>query len=80
METQLRSLLNEFGGLSVHAHSLSASDDLFAAGLTSFATVGVMLAIEEEFGVAFPDALLVRATFSSIESLAKAIHGIQANA
>ena len=80
LETQLRSILNAFGGLSVDAHSLSASDDLFAAGLTSFATVGVMLAMEEEFGVAFPDALLVRATFSSIESLAKAVSGVQTNA
>lgn len=80
MEVQLRAILDEVGGLSVRADTLAANADLFAVGLTSFATVGVMLAIEEEFGVAFPDSLLVRATFSSIGSLATAVRGIGGNA
>ena len=76
MEQQLRMILDDVGGLSVPAGSLSPRDDLFAAGLTSFKTVGVMLAIEDEFDVAVPDSLLVRATFSSIASLAAAIASI----
>jgi acyl carrier protein len=80
LEKQLRNILDEVGGLSVKADTLGLRDDLFAAGLTSFATVGVMLAIEEEFDVAFPDSLLVRNTFSSIASLLSAVSGIQAGA
>ncbi len=79
MERQLRSVLDQVGGLSVPAETLGLKDDLFSAGLTSFATVGVMLAIEEEFDLAFPDSLLVRSTFSSLESLAGAVTGLQGN-
>ena len=32
-----------------------------------------MVGIEEEFGVEFPDALLTRATFASIDSVAAAV-------
>ena len=80
MEAQLRAILDEVGGLSVAADTLGLRDDLFAAGLTSFATVGVMLAIEDAFDVAFPDSLLVRATFTSIASLEAAIAGVQGHA
>lgn len=78
MEEQLRAILDEVGGLSKPASDLAPRDDLFAAGLTSFATVGVMLAIEDEFDVAFPDALLVRSTFQSIAALSAAITGLGA--
>jgi acyl carrier protein len=77
---QLRAILAEVGGLSKPADSLGATDDLFSAGLTSFATVAVMLAIEDEFDVEFPDALLVRATFRSLESLGEAIAGLKGQA
>lgn len=80
MEHQLRAILDEVGGLQKPAAALAPRDDLFAAGLTSFATVGVMLAIEDEFGVAFPDELLVRATFRSIDSLSAAIAGLSEDA
>ena len=44
--------------------------DLYQAGLTSLATVGLMLAIEDAFDIEFPDALLSRKTFRSIDALA----------
>ena len=47
--------------------------DLHAAGLTSHATVSLMLAIEEAFDVEFPDRLLRRRTFSSIDAIAEAL-------
>lgn len=80
MDQQLRTILDEVGGLSRPAAALGPNDDLFVAGLTSFATVGVMLAIEDEFDVAFPDALLVRATFRSMATLGAAIAGLQGHA
>ncbi len=77
MEERLRSILNEVGGLTVDAETLGPTDSLFAKGLTSFSTVTVMLALEEEFDVSFPDALLTRETFTSIASLSDALRGLQ---
>ncbi len=47
--------------------------DLYAAGLTSLATVGIMLALEDRFNVEFPEKMLSRATFRSIASIADAV-------
>ena len=43
------------------------------AGLTCHATVSVMLALEEAFDIEFPDRLLRRKTFSSIDAIAEAL-------
>jgi acyl carrier protein len=53
--------------------NLTEGDDLYTAGLTSLATVAVMLALEDKFNVEFPDSLIGRRTFKSIESIADAI-------
>ena len=69
MDEQLREILGDVGGLAVPVAGITADQDLYAAGLTSYATVSVMLAIEEVFGVEFPDRLLKRETFRSIHAL-----------
>lgn len=56
---------------------LSDSSDLHGAGLTSLATVSLMLALEEHFDIEFPDSLLSRKTFSSITALSAAVDGLQ---
>jgi acyl carrier protein len=58
---------------------LSDTSDLYAAGLTSLATVGLMLALEEGFEIEFPDALLSRRTFTSIDSLVAAVETLCAS-
>ena len=45
--------------------------------MTSLATVGLMLALEDQFNVEFPDSLLSRKTFSSIDSISEAIAQLQ---
>lgn len=72
MESFIRDVLRESGDLTTAVDSLSAHDDLFDAGLTSFGTVEVMLAMEEQLGVSFPEHLLKRATFGSITALSAA--------
>jgi acyl carrier protein len=49
---------------------------LYGAGLTSHATVNVMLAVENEFDIEFPAALLRRSTFESIDSVCSAVEGV----
>jgi acyl carrier protein len=73
MKTELRRILSESARLDVPVDSLGDGDDLYAAGLSSLATVHVMLAIEDEFGIEIPDRMLTRRLFSSIDALAAAI-------
>lgn len=69
----LRELIIQHGRLPGGGAGLTDDADLYAAGLTSLATVGVMLAIEEHFDIEFPDSKLNRATFRSVSSLAALI-------
>lgn len=72
-QTQVREILATHGRLPVDVSQLSDDSDLYDAGLTSLITVNLMLAIEDHFDVEFPDDLLSRKTFQSINSLAGAV-------
>jgi len=69
----IREVLAEHGRLSVDAASLEVDDDLYAAGLTSHASVSLMLALEDAFDIEFPEELLKRSTFQSISAINEAI-------
>ncbi len=53
--------------------TLSDDADLYAAGLTRHATVNLMVALEEHFGVEFPERMLRRRAFESIASIRASI-------
>ncbi len=72
-EETVRRTLEEHGQLAVAVESLAGDDDLYAAGLTSHATVNVMLALEDEFGFEFPEHLVRRSTFASVTALSAAV-------
>lgn len=72
----IREVLSNHGKLSVDVQTLNDSSDLYEAGLTSLATVGFMLALEDAFDIEFPDSLLGRNTFSSIDSISDAIEEV----
>ena len=78
MENRIREVLSAHGRLSTNAAQLSSDQDLYAAGMTSLASVNVMLALEGEFNVEFPDQMLNRSVFSSIDSIAAALRKIDA--
>jgi acyl carrier protein len=76
----VRAVLASHTYLSTPVADLGETTDLHCAGLTSLATVSLMLALEERFNVEFPDALLSRKTFSSIAALAAAIDSLRTSA
>ncbi|MDO6962405.1 acyl carrier protein [Rhizobium alvei] len=76
MNSKIRELLKKHGGLSVDAAELADNADLYAAGLSSFASVQLMLALEENFDVEFPDNLLNRKSFQSIEAIERTLSTI----
>jgi acyl carrier protein len=73
MTDRIRAILKEHGRLGVDVDRLAADGDLYQAGMTSHATVNVMLALEGEFDVEFPDHMLTRNVFDSIASIRAAI-------
>jgi acyl carrier protein len=75
--TRIRSILKEHGRLSKDADALDPNADLYQAGMTSHASVNVMLALEGEFEVEFPDAMLKRNVFNSIASINAALAELQ---
>jgi acyl carrier protein len=72
-QQRIRSVLKEQAQLSVDIPSLDSSGDLYEAGMTSRASVSVMLALESEFDIEFPDSMLRRDVFESIAAIAAAV-------
>lgn len=73
MKQTIRSLLAKHGNLPVAAEDIDDGVDLYDAGLSSFASVQLMLALEEEFDIEFPEHLLNRKSFSSVEAIEAAL-------
>lgn len=72
----IRRVLKEHGRLSVDASVIPDDADLYQAGMTSHASVNVMLALEGEFDVEFPDHMLKRGVFASVAAIRAAIDGL----
>lgn len=64
------------GQLSIDAGALGHDDNLFHAGMTSHASVAVMLALEAHFDIEFPEEMLRRSTFESVSSIRVAVGGL----
>ncbi|MDQ2761224.1 MAG: acyl carrier protein [Actinomycetota bacterium] len=79
---QIRQIIEDHARLPmpVSAQSLRDRDDLYQAGMSSHASVNVMLALENGFDIEFPDSMLKRSVFESIDSIAVAIGELQATA
>ncbi len=73
MNEEIRAILREHGRLSADVTTLTDDSDLYQAGMTSHASVNVMLALEGRFDVEFPDRMLKRGVFGSVASIRTAI-------
>lgn len=74
----IRRAIDEKGHLAIPAQNLAPSADLYAAGLTPFAAIQVMLTLEQELGVEFPKSMLERRSMSSIDSILSRIDALLA--
>jgi acyl carrier protein len=74
MKQKIRELIGKHSGID--PASLQDDSDLYDAGLTSFASVQLMLGIEDMFDIEFPENLLNRRTFATINSIAAAVSSI----
>ena len=73
MDAEIRQVLATHSRIPSPITGLSEHDDLFAAGMTSHANVNVMLALEDQFDIEFPEVMLRRSTFASISAIREAV-------
>ena len=73
----VRQVLAQHGRLPVPVAELADDDNLYDAGMSSLATVGVMLALENRLDLEFAESMLSRKTFQSIDAIADAIAELQ---
>lgn len=76
MKEQIRQVIREHGQLSVDIDALADDADLYQAGMTSHASVNVMVALEDAFDVEFLDSMLKRSVFESVSSIAAALEEV----
>jgi acyl carrier protein len=77
MRDEIRKIIGDHARLPVDVSTLAVDADLYQAGMTSHASVNVMLALEDRFDIEFPDRMLKRSVFESIASIAVALEELQ---
>jgi acyl carrier protein len=77
---KIRTVLKEHGKLVVSVEELGEEADLYQSGMTSHASVNVMLGLEEQFNVEFPDRMLRRGVFESIAAIRTAVTELKGGA
>ena len=75
MMEKIRELIGRHSGLPAEIE-IADDTDLYAAGMKSFASVQLMLAVEGAFAIEFPEEMLNRATFRSVTTIAEAIEAL----
>jgi len=73
---QLREIVKNHARIHLPLEEICDTTDLYRAGMSSQASVVLMIAVEGEFGIEFPDSLLSRDVFSSIENIAGAVETV----
>ena len=73
MNDKIRRAVAEHARLPVDVAEITDDADLYQAGMTSQASVNVMLALEDAFDIEFPDRMLTRSVFESIDSITAAL-------
>ncbi len=80
MNAEIRQIIATHGRLPVDIASLPDGADLYQAGMTSHASVTVMLALEDAFDLEFPDRMLTRDVFESVTAIQVALTELQSGA
>lgn len=77
MNDDIRGIIHQHGRLSRDIAAIDDDTDLYASGLSSHASVNLMLALEDAFGIEFPERLLRRRTFETVGNIREAIEELQ---
>jgi len=73
IDDEVRRIVATHVHLVVDVSTLNDHDDLFSVGMSSFASVKLVLALEGAFDIEFPENMLRRNTFESLAAIRVAI-------
>ncbi len=76
----IRRTIDEKGHLTVPARMIDPDANLYEAGLSPFAAIQVMIALEAACGAEFPSRMLRRQSFSSLNSIAACLERVERRA
>jgi acyl carrier protein len=76
MQDQIRNVLAAHGRMAVDPGEVDDQADLYDLGLTSHASVDVMLALEDAFDIEFPDEVLKKSTFASVRNIEQVVESL----
>ena len=76
MQDRIRDVLAAHGRMAVDPREVDDQADLYELGLTSHASVDVMLALEDAFDIEFPDEVLKKSTFASVRNIEQVVEGL----
>jgi acyl carrier protein len=76
VQNQVREVLAAHARMAVDPQEIDDTADLYDLGMTSHASVDVMLALEDEFDIEFPEEMLKKSTFESVRNISQAIESL----
>jgi len=76
LKERIREIVSENAGLKLPLEEIKDSTDLYRAGMTSYSSVLLMIALENEFSIEFPDGMLSRDVFESVDAIAHALDSL----
>ncbi len=80
MQDRIREVLAVHGRMAVDPREVDDQADLYDLGMTSHASVDVMLALEDAFDIEFPEEVLKKSTFASVRNIAQVVEGLVTSA
>jgi acyl carrier protein len=80
MKEKIRRAIADHARIPTDISAISDDADLYQAGMTSQASVNVMLALEDAFDIEFPDRMLKRSVFESVDAIESALTELQSEA
>ncbi|TBW33875.1 acyl carrier protein [Siculibacillus lacustris] len=73
MAARIRELIGSRKLVPVAVDQIDVDADLYELGMTSFASVQLMLALEEAFDIEFPERMLNRKTFATLAAIDRSV-------
>jgi acyl carrier protein len=75
---RVHDVLRKHAQIGIDPATLRDDTDLYESGMSSRSSVSVMLGLEGEFGVEFPDSMLRRDVFATVAAICAAVTSLGA--
>ena len=76
LKERVRTIVGNHARLGLPLSQIQDSMDLYQAGMTSYASVQLMMALEDAFEIEFPDSMLSREVFANVNTMADAVEKV----